>query len=1833
MGKVGLVLERTRTAVFADVVNDFSTYFPDGEIRSLSELNNGIVGFVDAIFKRLGYDLGLTGDQEEGSGKPKELVDLFNSIIVATRSVGQIFADTTEQLPEDLSRLRDELSANSLAQRENDFFENGDVKEWSVSSNGVNAKFGIDLSMFGDKFQYIGKLLSAIKDLAALVKKLRDYEFDKLDLPDIEAKEFAGRLIDHILVSMLKNAREVFEEDITSVLARIRDAAGPRLEDQVKELVLLKSLRHVKEYEDVLWNGLMKVPGLDWTESIFEGEWTDERIAEFRKEVNKQVDLLEAGKTDYEKAVEELKELGKDNGLEGDSIDSLLRLSVKETDSRIKETEKEIREQAGEVEGFSWNSLRDVLDKVYAVLDFLQIIRTEPTKMVDGTGKSEEAASEETTLPALDKIEDVYSFFTDAKLPQPIVDLNTIKWGCFEDLFTDPSGYFKEIFPLNSFDDAQRLVERIGKLVNAFNPSAIDFSNVKQLLFDFLEVIENKLLELKDAADDSLNEIKDALQDFYKTILEVFNTLERIAIQIKDTVVDQFEELKDKMVESLKPFTEAVKDEAWKKEFSDLFSLDGLDKIDDGKLQDVIVTPFVNAVSQELKSGDLKEVVNVKEIVGTVEGSAGELIGNYKSIFGEIESYVGSILSPDAWMDKFNGIKNGILVELRRQFANVPTSMDELGDFAERQLDSILSTRSLSGIENPFSDFDPWSFASFIGKRFYGLIPESPTVFYYKFKDATVKFFDGLSGLSLKAEPEKFKTFVENVFNSYWKGLKDAVYHNYIDPYRKMIEKAVKDWFVDLLQKAIDSVTGTMREAKNGVKELASSFNGELETVPLNEGGAGSQVDISAIVEEILLITDTAQKGIKSWEDGLQFVVNFYRLIPEKVKDAIADFIDLPEWDFSGLDLPDYQIDIQNRMLCVNVFQSKDKRYNVSLNLVAMIGKRNDKTGVYLMPTFSGSFNHGFQVTENNVISLGLTGTVNPGGSEAMKNTGTKIGFFLGKDGLTPLASDEAFELGLSVSFARGKVNGATIEPAGEMSIIDTKSVGLSIEDYPQTLFLKYSGSDGVDFGYEGTVKNLALSLKLRELNGFFEQILKDDIRVVLEKLALEFTYGKGFSIDGGLYVEIPFNSDIDLEYVKFKDLVAKVGIEEFKTFSAALSTSFTASIGGITFSFGNMGLGISTPFKDPDLDFGYKLPTSIGIGVDMTGVTGAGVINWNTDKQEYFGALELKLLDVGISAMTLMAFKYPDGSKGFNFMGALTVDFGFPGIQLGFGFALTGVGGAFGINRKINTQKLQETVRDGSLESVMFNKNLTDNLDVLVQNISTYYPAKKGQVFFGFLAHISWTEIVDVSAGLFLQAPSPTELLIAGIVKVHIGSSEELEKLFVINAAFLGGINFSKGMFFDASLFDSRIVGLELYGDMAFRLNWGGDTKGFLLSMGGFHPQFTPPAGFNVGTMKRIGVKMNYKILKFQMEQYFAITSNTVQFGIDSSLSIGWKGYGVFGDFAFNCLFQFKPFWFTTDVSFHVALKLAGTTLLSAGLDFALSGPAKWHAKGDVSFKLLFFSVEVDFETSWGKSQEEEVRETIELLQRFRDSFAEAGNWTVIVSDIVDDTVILRDMTAPDGVLVLRPQDNIQFSQNELPLDTKMEKYGENLPDVSFVRIDRVTSADPSIDIKSSEAINSSFAPSVYRNMSEWEKLTKPSYEDLGAGFSLDRKAESLSLYSALQKDFQAEDRKVGQVGKNTEDDWASFLDNLETPQTGGSGGEDQQGIINPGNVFLPKKTLFSGSLTKRVYSHADYHADTRASFRKDAAGLKRYIKVIDNAQGEAMTAFVTDAKQKDHE
>ncbi len=159
----------------------------------------------------------------------------------------------------------------------------------------------------------------------------------------------------------------------------------------------------------------------------------------------------------------------------------------------------------------------------------------------------------------------------------------------------------------------------------------------------------------------------------------------------------------------------------------------------------------------------------------------------------------------------------------------------------------------------------------------------------------------------------------------------------------------------------------------------------------------------------------------------------------------------------------------------------------------------------------------------------------------------------------------------------------------------------------------------------------------------------------------------------------------------------------------------------------------------------------------------------------------------------------------------------------------------------------------------------------------------------------------------------------------------------------------------------------------MGVLVAWGDDSN-FVVSVGGFHPQFNPPP-LPFPVPKRVALNiLNESWGKIRVEGYFAVTSNTAQFGCKAELMFGFSEFKIEGHLAFDALFQFNPFYFIIEISGKVSLKVFGAGLFTISIQLSLEGTSPWRAKGYGKIKILFITFKARFNESWGDAENTEL-------------------------------------------------------------------------------------------------------------------------------------------------------------------------------------------------------------------------------------------------------------------
>lgn len=913
-------------------------------------------------------------------------------------------------------------------------------------------------------------------------------------------------------------------------------------------------------------------------------------------------------------------------------------------------------------------------------------------------------------------------------------------------------------------------------------------------------------------------------------------------------------------------------------------------------------------------------------------------------------------------------------------------------------------------------------------------------------------------------------------------------------------------------------------------------------------GKAIDEIEISVPLTYVLWMKEVLEETIKfttsnrNTRDVVIYVIALYKSIPQEVKDDIADLLpSLPDLHVDeGLKnyvkSIDTQYDLNNRVACFTLLDVKtpsDKDSNskvdaaCKLQVLMFVGNyspgedKESLPALYFCSAVSASADFNVPIGQKHVLRLGANGSVGQMTDNVSENTdftqGQALGFCLTKGGTFHGLLDVDNMGGLFYVRFERKDSSAVV------NIVNTEYVDFGIRNYPQLFYVgykrkpsdpaKYTDSkssttdkdNGLTLGYYGGIEDLELRMKL-SANSFFKMFLKDDPTMKI-CTSLLYDMQNGLKIDGGAKFHLDFDiSKLDIGPVKFDSLSVDLGnlSGSFGDLGLTLGSTFALDFGNFKMMFENLGISFDINFLKPDggigdFDFSgsFKFPNGIGISIDTPVLKGAGIISYDKTEGTLFSAMSLEMLKkftVGCIVDADLGVK--DGHY-FSLVALISTSFS-PGIPLGMGFSLNGVGGCLGLNRMYDADAVSGGVRSGVFGSVFFVDNVMNHLTEMKTAVKQFFPEKKKQFFLGVLCKICFEPVVTCEFGLLIQAPSPTTIGIVGALKVRVGDTN----LIKINVYFFGEIDFDKGLRFDASIVDSEIVGMKLEGDMAFRLFWGGPYKGFGLSIGGFHPAYKPEEGLKFApNMRRLSLSLNYDIVKIKLETYLAVTSNSFQIGARLDLQVGWKKFGLIGYAGFDALFVFKPFRFSFALEAGVAVMVGSAKLFSVDLALSVEGPAKWRVKGKAYFTVLFIPVKCKFSLAWGKSPKEEKRATIAvwkdilLPELLRDN-----NW------ITSSTEQNNDGKEKDenAMLTLQPNDTFSFNQSAVPFDYPMDLCNDALPeDYTSFRLKKVSIiADNEEFSLETSCLNNDFAPSLYKELSNEERLSNPSYESVTSGF-----------------------------------------------------------------------------------------------------------------------------------
>jgi hypothetical protein len=523
--------------------------------------------------------------------------------------------------------------------------------------------------------------------------------------------------------------------------------------------------------------------------------------------------------------------------------------------------------------------------------------------------------------------------------------------------------------------------------------------------------------------------------------------------------------------------------------------------------------------------------------------------------------------------------------------------------------------------------------------------------------------------------------------------------------------------------------------------------------------------------------------------------------------------------------------------------------------------------------------------------------------------------------------------------------------------------------------------------------------------------------------------------------------ASIDAEIELVLSPSAKIGVNaDVAHVELDVALDIGASLPGLTLEVDHVvAAGVIKLHADADgtLRFvpGFKLepPTGARAQLDVSGISGGGYLRHTDNPDEWSGALAADLGPASVTGLFILGHVHGATS----FVAVLGIRFS-PGIQLSFGFELTGIGGLVGINRSADVDQLRQRLAGGAAGNVLFCEDPIANAPTILGDLDQFFPATAGKLIVGPTLQISWlAPIVRLDVAVLVEVPGPAKIIVLGTLRVLIGANENVALLF-LRMDFLGVFDLEQQLVsIDAQLVNSHALGVfRLTGGMAFRMFYGSNPY-VLLSIGGFHPRFDP-GPLNLPVIPRVGAVLDLPAavgISLRLELYTAFTPNTLQAGALVQAGMNLGPLGVEGSFRFDGLVTFKPFTFDIEFAAGLAVKVFGESFCSVGVSGHITGPGPLVVSARASVKVLLVRVHGSATFQLGQHNGDSVVAVASIVDALAGELSNPRN---LHTEGNDPNIRLRtDIVRPaDGVALVLPTGALIWKQKRAPLDTTIDRF-----------------------------------------------------------------------------------------------------------------------------------------------------------------------------------------------
>ncbi|RMB61510.1 DUF6603 domain-containing protein [Tessaracoccus antarcticus] len=468
-------------------------------------------------------------------------------------------------------------------------------------------------------------------------------------------------------------------------------------------------------------------------------------------------------------------------------------------------------------------------------------------------------------------------------------------------------------------------------------------------------------------------------------------------------------------------------------------------------------------------------------------------------------------------------------------------------------------------------------------------------------------------------------------------------------------------------------------------------------------------------------------------------------------------------------------------------------------------------------------------------------------------------------------------------------------------------------------------------------------------------------------------------------------------------------------------------------------------------------------------------------------GVISASIGVIEVAALASLA-RTPEG--GPSFLAVFAAGFT-PGLQFGFGFQISRIGGLVGVERAIDRDAMAAKLREGTLAAVLFPLDIGPSATAALIAVDQLFPPRDGSAVMGPTFRLSWLEVAgagfaSVDLAVLIQLPGPVIALV-GSVRAGIPAVVQ------IRADILGVLDFpARTATVDASLVDSGVLGiLTIYGDLAFAISWGASPY-TVLSLGGFYPGFSPEPA-KIRPLNRLGMALDVPIpgLTFRAEGYLAATSNTLQFGGRLEVGIDAGIASASGYLGLDAIIQFTPFHINADVVGGLEVKFLGHTFAGVRFEGQLDGPGPVTIHGRITVETFLKDFDWEHTFVFGEPESPPAippRRAVDVLVA-----EEFGPTNLRAIGGIDRSVVLSTPDRQGDFAVIAPLSGVLWTQHRVPLGLPVDRV-DGTP---LGTRQTVTATAPG----KSGVERDRFAPGSFITLTKAQALASPTYDLLDAG------------------------------------------------------------------------------------------------------------------------------------